>query len=233
MLLVLGVVAVLALLFAVGARGEDTVPVNEIEQAVLAAEARAGYTDVRVEIDGLTATLIGTLDTEADVLAAGAVARSVEEVVLVTNNLRSREVTAPTDLEPTEVQVNSTSAELEFQAELSTLAAVNPIRFESSVDDLVEGSGLILDGIAEKLSENASATIEIQGHTDSDGEEAANQDLSERRANRVKAELEARGIPADQLRAVGYGESLPVSDNETQEGKARNRRIEFRIVPAG
>ena len=232
MLLALGVVAVLALLFAVGARGEDEVQVDEVQQAVLAAEARAGYTEVRVDVDGLTATLSGTVETEADVLAAGAVARSVPEVVLVTNNLRSREVAAPADEGPVEREVISTSAELEFQAELSTLAAVDPIQFESSVDELVEGSGAILDRIADKLAENPGVTIEIQGHTDADGEEAANQELSERRANRVKSELEARGIPADQLTAVGYGEASPVSDNETQEGKARNRRIEFRIVPA-
>ncbi|MEO1630254.1 MAG: OmpA family protein, partial [Bacteroidota bacterium] len=67
----------------------------------------------------------------------------------------------------------------------------------------------------------------IEGHTDSDGGDASNQTLSEDRAAAVKAYLVDNGIDADRLDTAGYGESEPVADNETPEGKAQNRRVVF------
>jgi outer membrane protein OmpA-like peptidoglycan-associated protein len=70
--------------------------------------------------------------------------------------------------------------------------------------------------------------FEIEGHTDSSGTDAVNQPLSERRARAVVDHLVAGGIDASALRARGYGSSRPVADNTTPEGRARNRRVEFR-----
>jgi OOP family OmpA-OmpF porin len=72
--------------------------------------------------------------------------------------------------------------------------------------------------------------MEISGHTDSDGSEADNLALSERRAGAVADYLTAAGVDAERLVAVGYGESRPVRENETEQGKAANRRIEFRVL---
>ncbi|NOZ89921.1 MAG: OmpA family protein, partial [Epsilonproteobacteria bacterium] len=71
--------------------------------------------------------------------------------------------------------------------------------------------------------------ITIAGHTDSDGNEAYNQRLSENRANAVKQYLINHGVNASRLEAIGYGETQPIADNSTKEGKEKNRRIEFNI----
>jgi outer membrane protein OmpA-like peptidoglycan-associated protein len=72
--------------------------------------------------------------------------------------------------------------------------------------------------------------VRVEGHTDSKGSDAYNIKLSQRRANAVRDYLIAHGVEADRLVAVGYGETRPVADNGTAEGRARNRRVEFTIL---
>jgi len=84
-----------------------------------------------------------------------------------------------------------------------------------------------LNGIAKLLKDNPTIKFEIGGYTDSDGEEAANQALSQARAEAVLKQLVSMGIGEDRLTAKGYGESKPIGDNSTPEGKAANRRVEF------
>ena len=87
----------------------------------------------------------------------------------------------------------------------------------------------MLDEAAAYLASHPDVTVEIAGHTDSDGESAENITLSQDRADVVKAYLEDQGIDGSRLVPVGYGETEPVASNETEAGKARNRRIEFII----
>ena len=72
--------------------------------------------------------------------------------------------------------------------------------------------------------------VEIQGHTDNVGSERYNQTLSERRARTDLNYLVARGINANRLQTIGYGETKPIADNSTPAGRAMNRRIEFKIL---
>jgi outer membrane protein OmpA-like peptidoglycan-associated protein len=72
--------------------------------------------------------------------------------------------------------------------------------------------------------------IELSGHTDSDGSDTYNQKLSENRAKAVVDYLVKRGIKAERMVAVGYGESKPIDTNETPEGKQNNRRTELKIL---
>jgi outer membrane protein OmpA-like peptidoglycan-associated protein len=72
--------------------------------------------------------------------------------------------------------------------------------------------------------------IQVAGHTDSDGTDAYNEDLSQRRAETVRQALIYRGIDAARLTARGYGEAEPVDTNETEAGQANNRRVELRVV---
>ena len=72
--------------------------------------------------------------------------------------------------------------------------------------------------------------VEVQGHTDSQGRDAFNLKLSQKRAESVRAYLIERGVPALSLEAKGYGETMPIASNRTRSGRAKNRRVEFVIV---
>ena len=69
----------------------------------------------------------------------------------------------------------------------------------------------------------------IEGHTDSTGDAAFNQQLSEDRAEAVKAEVVANGGDPDKIKTIGYGETKPIADNGTREGRAQNRRVEIKV----
>jgi OOP family OmpA-OmpF porin len=88
----------------------------------------------------------------------------------------------------------------------------------------------ITKGQSVKLLQNPDIRIEVAGHTDSVGNDAYNLALSERRANTVRDYLIKKGVPADRLTAKGYGETEPVADNSTEEGRALNRRVGLRII---
>ena len=103
------------------------------------------------------------------------------------------------------------------------------IRFETGSATINVDSAGLLDRLAETALRCPTASIEINGHTDGDGDDAANQALSEKRAQSVVDFLVKAGLPADRFKATGYGSSQPVADNDSEEGKARNRRIDFLV----
>ena len=93
-----------------------------------------------------------------------------------------------------------------------------------------ESHGL-LDEIVQAIKDHPHIKkISVEGHTDGDGTDEYNQGLSERRAQAVTNYLTAGGIPADMLTSKGFGESRPIADNESEAGKAENRRVEFIIT---
>ncbi|ULQ57364.1 OmpA family protein [Flavihumibacter rivuli] len=102
------------------------------------------------------------------------------------------------------------------------------ITFNVNSDQLTDASFAILKEIATVMKENPEVKIRIVGHTDSDGDAAANLELSKKRAIAVKKALEASfSIPTERMETDGKGETLPVGDNSKPEGKANNRRVEF------
>ncbi|SHI94838.1 OmpA-OmpF porin, OOP family [Shimia gijangensis] len=104
------------------------------------------------------------------------------------------------------------------------------ITFEPGSGTLDESAEPIIDQIAEVLTECADVKLEIQGHTDSQGREEMNQALSQTRAQSVLNALHERRMLTSSYSAKGYGESQPIADNETEEGREANRRIEFVLV---
>jgi len=109
----------------------------------------------------------------------------------------------------------------------SELLGKAKIRFESGRATIDPDSAGLLDHLVETASRCPTVNIEVAGHTDTDGDEAANQALSERRALAVVDDLVRAGLPAGRFTAVGYGSAQPVASNDTEDGKAQNRRIEF------
>lgn len=105
-----------------------------------------------------------------------------------------------------------------------------PVDFASGSASIVKQSRAALDSLALVLRRCSVKTIEIGGHTDAQGSENVNQRISQARAEAVLAALIRRGVPRTMLSAKGYGESTPIADNETPEGRARNRRIEFLAI---
>jgi outer membrane protein OmpA-like peptidoglycan-associated protein len=88
-----------------------------------------------------------------------------------------------------------------------------------------------LDEIAQTLGAYPQTMIDIYGHTDSTGSDAYNQTLSENRSRSVSAYLTARGVQPVRIATRGFGETQPVADNTTEDGRSANRRVEIRIVP--
>jgi OOP family OmpA-OmpF porin len=103
------------------------------------------------------------------------------------------------------------------------------IVFEPGSVEITEEAGEILDRMAEILPDCLHVPMEIGGHTDSQGREEMNLGLSQSRADAVLNGLLARGVLVSNLTARGYGETRPIADNDTEEGRERNRRIEFRL----
>ena len=107
------------------------------------------------------------------------------------------------------------------------LLAKGKIRFESGRATIDPDSAGLLDRLVEIAMRCPAVNIEIAGHTDADGEDGFNQTLSEKRAQAVTDYLVKAGLPANRFTAMGYGSSQPLASNDTDEGKAQNRRIDF------
>ena len=104
------------------------------------------------------------------------------------------------------------------------------INFKTASAELLGSSYAALDYVVQFLKDFETLRYEIQGHTDSEGSDDYNLILSAARAGTVRAYLVSRGIPEDRVIAIGYGEAMPVADNRTNMGRAKNRRVEFRII---
>ncbi len=104
------------------------------------------------------------------------------------------------------------------------------IQFENNKADLKSSSYPILDEVAEFLATKPDLNIEVQGHTDSSGAHAYNVNLSQRRAQSVKAYLEGKGIAPSRISTKGFGPDLPIDTNATKQGRSRNRRVEIKPI---
>jgi len=104
------------------------------------------------------------------------------------------------------------------------------VEFETSSAALRPTSLPVLNAVAEDLKIHPLVQVELQGHTDSRGADALNLDLSQRRADSVRDYLVSQGVSATRLVATGYGETQPIADNATPEGRAENRRVVMKVI---
>ena len=105
--------------------------------------------------------------------------------------------------------------------------AVYGIHFDTGKATILPDSENVLGEIAKMLQQNPAIKLSVEGHTDNVGAAASNQALSEKRAQAVVAWLTGHGIDASRLKAKGWGQSKPITDNASEDGRAKNRRVEL------
>jgi outer membrane protein OmpA-like peptidoglycan-associated protein len=105
------------------------------------------------------------------------------------------------------------------------------VNFDFDKSNIRADARPVLDDAIRTLKEYGDVQVSVGGHTDSRGTEAYNQALSVRRANSVATYLERGGIPRNRLEVRGFGESQPVASNDTDDGRAQNRRVELNVLP--
>ncbi len=189
---------------------------QQVQSNVTGALQAAGITGSKVRTDGRNVILAGELPSEADIRKAIEAARGAPGVRKVQNELT---VAAPPPPPPVD----------EVQVALNKLLAEKRIEFSTGSAVIAPQSYPVLDQIAELLKKRPNALIEIAGHTDASGNPTANLRLSQARADAVRQYLIQKGIPPARLVSTGYGQTRPLADNATREGRNKNRRVEFNI----
>jgi|GEM_PF-4680252 len=107
--------------------------------------------------------------------------------------------------------------------------AIEGVNFESSKDIIQKSSYTVLDKVVKLMKDNPTYKLQINGHTDNHGSAAFNKTLSQKRSAAVKKYLVAHGVAGGRLKTAGYGGERPIATNDTEEGRLKNRRVEFII----
>ena len=114
---------------------------------------------------------------------------------------------------------------------MSTVLTDDKIRFSSGRAQLTEQAGRELDQLVAKLkADNQPVFVEIQGHTDATGSDAGNQQLGLQRAEAVRLHLARAGLPLARMATISYGETAPLADNNSREGRSTNRRVQLIVM---
>ena len=122
---------------------------------------------------------------------------------------------------------------LKLELDTTGQVTLEGIFFDTDKATLKPESNRALTAAGALMRQYPDLVLEVQGHTDSKGDDAHNQDLSQRRAKAVVSALVESGIPSSRLEARGFGETVPVADNSTREGRAENRRVEMHKLSGG
>ena len=124
-------------------------------------------------------------------------------------------------------EVTADASSLKDEIEKSGHVAVYGIHFDTGKATIQADSADTLNQVVALLQQNPDLKLRVEGHTDNQGSAASNQVLSEKRAQAVIAWLVAHGVDAARLKAQGYGQTKPVADNSSDDGRAKNRRVEL------
>ena len=116
-----------------------------------------------------------------------------------------------------------------LRVEGTLITTFEPVQFRTNSDEILPESHAMLREVASIMESNPDMQIRVEGHTDSQGDDDSNMQLSQRRADSVRRFIAAEGIQESRLESEGLGETRPVADNGTAEGRRKNRRVEFHI----
>ncbi|NND91636.1 MAG: OmpA family protein [Granulosicoccus sp.] len=206
-----------ACLIAIVAQQLKSIPESlqaEAQQLVSAS----GHEDLDVIANGRDLILVGTIDTRQSV------APLIDQLDLIDGVRIVRD-----DLTRIDVEQQAAQQTREFVQSLAGIET-SAVAFQPGSNSFTAGSDVALKSIARLLTANPDRRIRIEGHTDDTGPAAVNLRLSQERAQAVASYLEGLGVASSQLIAKGYGSTQPIDDNRTEEGRARNRRIEISYV---
>ena len=129
-------------------------------------------------------------------------------------------------------KLQGTQAEVKKDGNALVINLPGGVTFASDSANITSSFYSALNGIAQSLNNYPETRIQVNGYTDSTGNDAHNQELSQRRANAVAQYLVAQGVSSSRIVANGFGSSNPIASNSTQEGRLQNRRVEIKILPA-
>lgn len=210
---------------------------DDIDTRTRAALTEQGLDNVAVDTDGREIVLTGVVESAAIRQQAEELARKFYGVRTVDNQLTiaAPEPVVEPEPEPEPVKEVIQQPKLEelpeytCQQDFDALLSSNEIHFATNSADIDASSNSLLSDLIEVANQCPEAKIEIGGHTDSSGSDDYNLRLSQERASSVMSYLISNGIESNRLKAVGYGENNPIADNESTEGMAKNRRIEFNV----
>ena len=237
-LLVVGVLAVLTVLtwgFAASVQGAT---VSDAKDALADAGLEsvtvggATYRDVRLvgpagdEVAARTA-----LDGLTLVYGVSYEPTGNEAIASPSPSASATEQAQPTEPAAASPSATPTEAPTEAPTEVADLPELAGIQFETGSTTLAAASTGVLDqaaaAIVAALPSHPNLHVAINGYTDSQGDPAANRALSQQRAEAVSAYLASRGVPAEVLSATGFGDANPIASNDTADGRAANRRVDF------
>jgi outer membrane protein OmpA-like peptidoglycan-associated protein len=137
---------------------------------------------------------------------------------------------APSPMPPMELALGDLSGAPLAEVENKQIVINDQIQFRTASAEILADSDPIVDAVAQVLVTSPQITrLRVEGHTDATGPSSVNRELSNRRAAAVVAALVARGVRRDRLRSIGLGDTQPLDSNATDDGRQRNRRVEFHI----
>ena len=204
-----------------GVVADEAAKTQLVEQVIDQLGGDPTLVDDQLEIDdnftmeGASVTTIGELSVSAADTARGGFEGFEGTGFSVTDEIREAE-----EVEPPGVTLETS---------LNELVGLEPIQFDVGQATIRPESQSTLDQAAEVLNGAPDGSVVIEGHTDNDGDAGANLTLSQARAQSVLDALVERGVDAGRLTPEGFGETEPIGDNGTDEGRQQNRRIEFSV----
>jgi len=215
------------------AKAED----NSSATPVAPAKTEANSTDKKTSeaTEANKTTAIATDEASTKVEANSTETTTKDSAKTETNTTANRDSNISTSTQESnkskaESKTIADDKKAEIEKSIKALLALHKIEFEVNKATLTKTGQETVDSIGAILKKYPDVKVSINGYTDSDGNDSYNKTLSQKRVDEVKAELVKIGIKAGRLKAVGYGEANPLVPNDSKENKAKNRRVEFKIL---
>ncbi|PJI93041.1 OOP family OmpA-OmpF porin [Yoonia maricola] len=205
-----------------GTRTADGLPAGWSVRVLAAIEALSELSNGAVIVEADKLQIRGNTGNED---ASGAISRLLIEKLGQTADFEI-DVTYVKELDP----IAGIPTPEECIAQITAVTDARKITFDPGSADLTAATQPVVDEIADILKACGDLRIRVSGFTDSQGREIMNQQLSQDRADAVLTALRARRVPVSTFTSIGFGEENPIADNDTEEGREANRRIEFSLI---